>query len=40
MTLGAYEILAPLAFAPDGSAYAYTYQRILTSVLYVAEGLK
>ncbi len=29
-----------VAFAPDGSAYAYTYQRVLTSDLYVVEGLK
>ncbi len=32
--------LPELAFAPDGSAYAYTYQRVLTSDLYVVEGLK
>ena len=29
-----------VAFAPDGSAYAYTYRRVLTSDLYVVEGLK
>ncbi len=29
-----------LAFAPDGSAYAYTYRRVLTSDLFVVEGLK
>ncbi len=28
------------AFARDGSAYAYTYRRVLTSDLYVVEGLK
>ena len=28
------------AFASDGSAYAYTYARVLTSDLYVVEGLK
>jgi Tol biopolymer transport system component len=28
------------AFARGGSAYAYTYRRILTSDLYVVEGLK
>ena len=32
--------LPDLAFAPDGSAYAYTYQRVLTSDLYVVEGLR
>jgi tRNA A-37 threonylcarbamoyl transferase component Bud32/dipeptidyl aminopeptidase/acylaminoacyl peptidase len=29
-----------VVFATDGSAYAYTYQRVLTSDLYVVEGLK
>jgi len=32
--------LPELAFAPDGSAYAYTFRRVLTSDLYVVEGLK
>jgi eukaryotic-like serine/threonine-protein kinase len=29
-----------VSFARDGSAYAYTYRRVLTSDLYVVEGLK
>ncbi len=29
-----------VAFARDGSAYAYSYRRVLTSDLYVVEGLK
>jgi eukaryotic-like serine/threonine-protein kinase len=29
-----------IAFAPDGGAYAYTFVRVLTSDLYVVEGLK
>jgi Tol biopolymer transport system component len=32
--------LPQIAFAPDGSAYAYSFQRVLTSDLYVVEGLK
>jgi hypothetical protein len=29
-----------VAIAPDGSVYAYTFQRVLTSDLYVVEGLR
>jgi eukaryotic-like serine/threonine-protein kinase len=32
--------VSSVVFATDGSAYAYTYQRVLTSDLYVVEGLK
>ena len=32
--------IAEPTFASDGSAYAYTYARVLTSDLYVVEGLK
>ena len=32
--------LTGVVFAREGSAYAYTYRRVLTSDLYVVEGLK
>ncbi|MCM3877630.1 MAG: protein kinase [Thermoanaerobaculia bacterium] len=32
--------LPQVVFPSDGSAYAYTYRRVLTSDLYVVEGLK
>ena len=32
--------ITALSFGRDGSAYAYTYRRVLTSDLYVVEGLK
>ncbi len=32
--------LPEVVFPADGSAYAYTYRRVLTSDLYVVEGLK
>ena len=33
-------ILSRVAFSPDTSAYAYSYRRVLTSDLYVVDGLK
>ncbi len=33
-------ILSRVVFSPDTSAYAYSYRRVLTSDLYVVEGLK
>jgi eukaryotic-like serine/threonine-protein kinase len=33
-------LLSAIVFSKDGSAYAYTYRRVLTSDLYVVEGLK
>jgi dipeptidyl aminopeptidase/acylaminoacyl peptidase len=33
-------LLSKVMFSRDGSAYAYTYRRVLTSDLYVVEGLK
>jgi serine/threonine protein kinase len=32
--------ITAISFARDGSAYAYTYRRVLTSDLYVVEGLR